>query len=63
MNIEQIFEKFVQEKDGDIEFRGTGLGLAVVREIIEAHHGKIWCQSELDHGSSFTFTLNIAKKD
>jgi len=61
--LEKIFEKFVQVKDGDMEFRGAGLGLAVVREIIEAHNGEIWCESKLDLGSSFTFTLNIAGKE
>ncbi|MHB8061686.1 MAG: HAMP domain-containing sensor histidine kinase [Ruminiclostridium sp.] len=61
--LERIFEKFVQVKDADMEFRGTGLGLAVVKEIIEAHHGEIWCESELDIGSSFTFTLNIAEEE
>ena len=60
--LDKIFEKFVQVKDADFEVRGTGLGLAVVKEIIEAHHGKIWCESELDVGSSFTFTLNIVEK-
>jgi PAS domain S-box-containing protein len=61
--LDKIFEKFVQVKDGDMEIRGTGLGLAVVRDIIKAHHGKIWCDSEIDLGSSFTFTLNIAGKE
>lgn len=61
--IDKIFQKFVQVKDGDFEVRGTGLGLAVVKEIIEAHHGEIWCESKLDIGSSFTFTLNIAGKE
>ena len=61
--IDNIFEKFVQVKDADFEVRGTGLGLAVVREIIEAHHGNIWCESRLDVGSSFGFTLNIAGRD
>ncbi|PYG87344.1 PAS domain S-box-containing protein [Ruminiclostridium sufflavum DSM 19573] len=60
---EKIFEKFVQVRDGDMEFRGTGLGLAVVREIIEAHNGRIWCESEPDIGSSFTFTLYTAEKE
>ncbi len=61
--IDKIFEKFVQVKDGDFEVRGTGLGLAVVRDIIEAHQGRIWCESELDVGSSFTFTLNITGRE
>ncbi len=60
--LDRIFEKFVQVKDGDFEMRGTGLGLAVVKEIIEAHRGEIWCESKLDIGSSFTFSLNIAGK-
>jgi PAS domain S-box-containing protein len=59
--IGKIFEKFVQVKDADFEVRGTGLGLAVVREIIEAHQGRIWCESQLDLGSSFSFTLKIAE--
>lgn len=61
--IPHIFEKFVQVKDGDFEVRGTGLGLAVVKEIIQAHSGEIWCESRLDVGSSFTFTLNMAGKE
>lgn len=60
---DKIFEKFVQVTDGDFEIRGTGLGLAVVKEIIEAHKGTIWCESKLDVGSSFTFTLNIAGRE
>lgn len=61
--LEKIFEKFVQVKDGDLEIRGIGLGLAVVKEIINAHKGDIWCESKLDIGSIFTFTLNIAGKE
>lgn len=61
--IPHIFEKFVQVKDGDFEVRGTGLGLAVVKEIIQAHSGDIWCESRLDVGSSFTFTLNTGDKE
>jgi PAS domain S-box-containing protein len=61
--LDKIFEKFVQVKDGDLEIRGTGLGLYVVKGIIKAHNGGIWCESKLDIGSSFTFTLNIAGKE
>ncbi|NJD03745.1 MAG: HAMP domain-containing protein, partial [Ruminiclostridium sp.] len=59
--LDRIFDKFVQVKDGDPEIRGTGLGLAVVREMIEAHGGEIWCESKLDSGSSFTFSLNFSE--
>ncbi len=61
--LERIFDKFVQVKDGDFELRGTGLGLAVVKEIIKAHKGEIWCESKLDMGSCFTFTLNTSKEE
>lgn len=61
--LDKIFEKFVQVKDGDFEVRGTGLGLAVVKEIVEAHNGEICCKSKLDIGSIFTFTLNVAGKE
>ena len=61
--INKIFEKFFQVKDGDFEVRGTGLGLAVVKEIIDAHHGEIWCESKLDAGSSFIFVLNSAERE
>lgn len=57
---EKIFDKFVQVKGHDLEVRGTGLGLAVVKEIIEIHGGRIWCESRLDVGSNFTFVLPLA---
>ncbi len=59
----RIFEKFIQVKDHDKEIRGTGLGLSIVKEIIEAHHGSILCESKLDVGSTFTFTLPLYKED
>lgn len=53
----KIFDKFVQIKGVDSEMRGSGLGLAIAKEIVEAHGGTIWCESKLDVGSKFTFTL------
>lgn len=57
---EKIFDKFVQVKGCDLEMRGSGIGLAIAKEIVEAHGGQIWCESKLDIGSTFTFTLPIA---
>ena len=58
--LEKIFDKFVQVRDGEIDVRGTGLGLSVSREIIRAHNGTIYAQSELNKGSTFTFDLPVA---
>lgn len=57
--LDKIFDKFIQIKGQDSEIRGTGLGLVIVKEIIEAHKGRVWCESKLDVGSTFTFTLPL----
>lgn len=59
--LDRIFDKFVQLNGHEIEARGTGLGLAVAKEIITAHQGEIRVESELDAGSTFRFTLPLAK--
>ena len=51
---EKVFELF-NKLDPNTE--GTGIGLALVKRIIEVHSGKIWVQSELGHGTTFYFTL------
>lgn len=58
---EKIFDKFVQVKDYRSESHGTGLGLTISKEIVEAHGGEIWCESKLDVGSIFTFTLPLVE--
>lgn len=55
----EIFEEFVQAHGRRSRIRGTGLGLAIVRKLVEAHHGRIWVESQLKAGSTFTFTLPI----
>ena len=54
-----VFEEFRQVGAADKKAEGTGLGLTLSRKFIELHGGKIWVQSELGRGSTFTFTLPV----
>ncbi|MDQ3674887.1 MAG: ATP-binding protein, partial [Gemmatimonadota bacterium] len=53
-----IFGRFWQAKASDR--RGIGLGLAIAKGIVEAHHGRIWVESSVGLGSTFYFTLPVA---
>lgn len=54
----RIFERFYQiDGSASRRFGGTGIGLAIVKRIIDAHHGKIWVESEIEKGSAFTFQI------
>jgi signal transduction histidine kinase len=56
---EHIFEAYWSvERNGK---KGIGLGLFITKGIIEAHHGRIWVESETGMGSEFVFTLPIAR--
>lgn len=56
----RIFERYVRLHDDDDETDetgGSGLGLYITKRLVEAHHGRIWVESELGHGSSFFVEL------
>jgi signal transduction histidine kinase len=56
--LEKLFRKFSRvESDEVSNIKGSGLGLWISREIIKAHGGKIWVESEVGAGSTFMFTL------
>ena len=57
-DIDRIFESFFTTKS-----QGMGMGLSICRSIIEAHDGRLWASSSVDHGSVFNIVLPAAKPE
>ncbi len=63
-HIPRLFERFYRvDKSGSRAEGGSGLGLSIVKHIIEAHDEKIYVESVVDVGSEFSFTLEKAKNN
>ncbi|NRD21905.1 sensor histidine kinase [Winogradskyella litoriviva] len=61
-NLQRLFERFYRvDKSGSRKEGGSGLGLSIVKHIIEAHEEKIYVESQLGVGSEFSFTLEKSK--
>lgn len=52
-----IFDKFYRASNVRVGYAGTGLGLSIVKSIVEAHGGRIWLDSKLNQGTTFTVVL------
>jgi two-component system phosphate regulon sensor histidine kinase PhoR len=60
-SLTRLFEKFYRADNvHTVETEGTGLGLYLVRLIVERLSGRVWCESEEGRGSTFIFTLPIS---
>lgn len=59
IDLPYIFDKFYRAANASAESPGTGLGLAIVKSIVEAHGGRIWVESSVGKGATFTIVLPL----
>ncbi len=57
--VDKIFDKFYRVDTSDSAPTGTGLGMTIVKYLIEAHGGKVWVESELGKGTTVSFTIPL----
>ena len=62
-NLKQLFQSDFRHSDDNIEYRGSGLGLYLSGQIINAHHGTIRAVSQPGKGSTFVFTIPTFKEE
>jgi two-component system sensor histidine kinase KdpD len=59
----QIFEKYYRGKQGRGHLTGMGMGLPIARQVVEAHDGRVWVESQPGEGATFWFTLPVAHEE
>ena len=57
-----IFDKFYRASNVTNDVNGTGLGLAIVKSIVESHEGRVWVESNVGQGTTFTIVLPIVEQ-
>jgi PAS domain S-box-containing protein len=61
-DLPHLFERFYRA-GGERKAEGIGLGLYIAKQLVEAHGGRIWVESEVGKGSTFSFTLPVAARE
>jgi signal transduction histidine kinase len=59
-DVAHLFQRFYRAK-GESRAKGIGLGLYITKQLVDAHGGRIWIESEVGKGSTFTFTLPVTE--
>jgi two-component system sensor histidine kinase KdpD len=59
---DRIFKRFYRSPGSAHKAPGTGVGLSVVKHVVEAHHGCVWVASDLDAGTTFFVTIPMGKR-
>ena len=57
-----LFDKFYRGSNVSDDTPGTGLGLSIVKSIVDHHDGRIWVESKIDEGTTFTVVLPSEKR-